>query len=295
MQHGPAATAASPRVHVSQVTVHHCDIFRRFGKFQMVRMSPYVEVSLGGRIIGTAPPAIGADTKPVWNFTMLTDGFDASQELKLRVLDKHTWPRKDVLIGVASVRPEELLSGSKAQLLEQTIKLFKKHQGDPTPELTGNISLSLNILWTGFLPTQHVTRGASPPCEEPGFPKSLSSVVAADAYAQSRSSTARSTPSPLDRGGDPETNSREVASRLSLLAAFEDSLPPRTQLPMDERMHLVTRQYFGRDVREERRRPVFCTSGVCELLRRRSCRKKCCGCFVCCGSALAGAWALGFL
>jgi len=300
---GPVASTARSKVHVLQVTIRHGDVFRRFGKFHMAKMSPYVEVSLDDRIIGTVPPATGADLKPVWNYTMLTEGFDASQELELKVLDKHTWPRKDVVIGVGSVKlPEELLSGSERQLLEQTIKLFKKHRGEEKPEFTGNISISLNILRPVVPPTQPSTRSVAPASEEPGFQTSVSS-TAADATALSRPSAGRSVPSPLDRGGDAETNNQEAATNgtkvtsPSLLAIAEASLPPSNQLPMDEHLQLVTRHYFGRNVREERRRRVFCTSGVCAMLRRRSCHKKCCGFCLCAGgcSTLAGAWAFGFI
>jgi len=303
---GPVATTARSKVHVLQVTIRHGDVFRRFGKFHMAKMSPYVEVSLGDRIIGTVPPATGADLKPVWNYTMPTEGFDSSHELELKVLDKHTWPRKDVVIGIGLVRlPEETLSGSERQLLEQTIKLFKKHRGDERPEFTGNISISLNILRPVAPPNQPTTRCIAPACEEPGFQTSVSNTTAdasALSSALSRSSAGRNAPLPLDHGGVAETSNQGAAdngtavTHLSLLATTEASLPPSNQLPMDEHLQLVTRHYFGRNVREERRRPVFCTSGVCELLRRRSCLKKCCGCCACAGgSALAAAWALGVI
>lgn len=293
VSNGLVASTVSSTVHVSQITIRHCDVFRRFGKLHMVKMSPYVEVSLGDRIIGTVPPAIRADLKPVWNYTMLTQGFDASQELKLRVLDKHTWPRKDVVIGVGSVRlPEEYLSGNDKQIVEQTIKLFKKHHGEERPELTGNISISLNILRSVVPPTPPNTKGVATASEEPGFQTRVSS-TAANASTQSRSSTTGSAQSPLIRGSDAETNTRETAPNgvvvwgPSLLDTAEAS---------DEHLQLVTRHYFGRNVREERRRPVFCTSGICELLRTGSCRRKCCGCCTCVGGcALVAIWALGFI
>jgi len=37
--------------------------------------------------------AVGADQQPVWNFTLPQPAeFEVGQELRLRVMDKNTWP-----------------------------------------------------------------------------------------------------------------------------------------------------------------------------------------------------------
>jgi len=263
-------------------------------------MNPYVEVSLGDALVGTVPPAVGADLQPVWDHTLQPHEFAVGQELHFKVLDKNNWPRKDVVIGIGSVRlSAEHLGGAERRSVEHSVQLHKKHPNEK-PEFTGTVNICMNFMVAGSTgevalpppsssPPASVTSG--PPTATLAEPPSAPRPSELGSTRQlSQSSALNNATSPTAQGSPPDDASvTSGTGRPSAAAVVVDPVVA------ERRQLLVTHHYYGRKVYQQRWQPVFCTDGVRRLWERQKClRISCCVC-TCTSGTAAVAWAASCL
>lgn len=252
-----------------RVTLKKADIFRRFATIHFLKMNPYAEVYLAGQSIGSVPPAAGGDMEPTWNYRFEPQECEIGDDLHIRVFDKHSWPRKDVLIGKGTIRFTMELVAAERIGVDQSIRLFKKHEGEK-PEHTGNVVVELKFI-----------RG----------PES-SDLQLADTFS------AASQGSGIQLGQDTHQiphlplvidrpNPIPVMDSISFMSGG-NRLMDRHDLdlaPQERRHQLVVSHYWEREVVPQRRKPVFCTAAILHIFRRwRWLRALCC-----CGATATGA------
>jgi len=71
--------------------------------------NPYVIVEVVGKEERRfQTPVIRSSSAPAWNFTGNIDGFEFGDKLQFLLMDNHSWPRSDKVLGRASLIPEDL-------------------------------------------------------------------------------------------------------------------------------------------------------------------------------------------
>jgi len=71
--------------------------------------NPYVVVEVVGKEeLRFQTPVIRSSSAPTWNFAGNIDGFEFGDKLQFLLMDKHSWPRTDKVLGRACLVPEDL-------------------------------------------------------------------------------------------------------------------------------------------------------------------------------------------
>lgn len=223
--------------------------------------------------------------EPKWNYTFQAQEFEVGDELQLRVMDKHAWPRKDVLIGTGSIRLSADVLSSDRRPVEQSAQLFKKHEGEK-PEHTGNIQVSLNFTVRAAPEHQStVDTKVEPSISIPHLQIPASGVKSSDFAEQQGQQAATS-----------KWEEMSAASGSRRPPVVGDKGEPFGA--PERRQEAVIHQYWDRKVQPQRSKPVLCTRGVQLLLQRWRCLRLLCvsgSCAAGVGAALAAATAAHLL
>jgi hypothetical protein len=218
--------------------------------------------------------------------------------LQMRVYDKRTWPKKDVLIGSGHV----ILAAEMFQATrhEASVKIYKVGQrGGVDPEHTGDIQIELR-----FEPADtvsEISRGsaisaigtaqtASVPVRLDELLSEASSAISVGGASASRGGQSAAFPTTQEPGSNFRDYERKDGKQRPVNIDYGGARgPPSSEV----RLQLAQHQYWERPLRN-RKNAVLCTEGVrawfrscyenscfCCLCRLCCC---CCCCCHCCGS-----------
>jgi len=276
------------------VLIRNGTIFRTFRENPVmnVKMEPKVEVSLvrpdqvsGGKKIGEVLSKPGGDLNPVWDHTLPSEDFEIGEQLHLKVLDKHNWPKGDVLVGAGSVTlSQEHVNARQIDMRVAVHKIATK--AGTQPEHTGDIQIQLQLQGEKSEPARGSGQLSDKPVgradprrfemnDTPAMP-TLSEAAASFSAQPQRSAT-----DGAPRNQENAQSDRDVALRRAGLDVRQKIIEEKRRnnqsppTPEDLRLQLVVTQYWERGVRS-RKNPILCTAGLRRWLKTFCCRAGCC-------------------
>lgn len=257
-----------------------------------VKMEPKLEVSLvrpdqvsGGKKIGEVLSKPHGDLSPVWDHTLPPEDFEIGEQLHLKVLDKHHWPKGDVLVGQGSLTlSQELVNGRQPVEMRLAVHKISTKAGTE-PEHTGDIQIQLQLQGEKTEPARGPAQLSDKPVgradprrfemnDGPAMPTLPSAATSFPAPASSGPPPLLQRPATPSIDGVPKKP--EIVQSDRDWALHRAGLDGRQEISKEDlRPKLVDIQYWERGVRS-RNNPILCTAGIRRWLKAFCCRAGCC-------------------